>query len=178
MNGNLGAWDTLAAVQWTKEHISKFGGDPDSITVIGQSAGAGIITWLLLGEDGNLDLPFDQAWITSPAIPPRNNLERSRPIFNTILDMANCSDVECLRGISQVNMRDLNSDLLSLPGGGGGGQFGPGVGLGPTVDGELLSDLPVNLFEAGKANKKVKQVVVGNTAKEVSVHECHLINSY
>lgn len=169
MNGNLGVWDSLAAIEWTKKYICKFGGDPNNITVIGQSAGAAIITWLLLAEGGNLTLPFDQAWVSSPALPPRRELERSRPIFNQILNYTGCDNVECMRHISEPEMRNVNNFILveNWPGA-GGGSLGPGVGLTPTVDGELVSDLPAKAFAEGKFNKGLKKLVVGHTANEVS----------
>lgn len=168
MDGNLGVWDILAAVEWTKKYIYKFGGDPSRITVIGQSAGAGIITWLLLGKEGKMKLPSDSAWIASPSIAPRRNLERSAPVFDQILNATKCADIECMRHISEDDMKAANHYLMiELPSGPGGGSLGPGVGFTPTVDGQLLSDLPANLFSAGKFNKGIKNLVVGNTALEV-----------
>lgn len=168
MNGNLGVWDSLAAIEWTKRHIDKFGGDPDNITVIGQSAGAAIITWMLLGKGGNLTLPFDQAWITSPAIAPRESLERSRPVFNMILNLTHCSTVACMRQLPESVIREANRFILNQDASKGGGSLGLAPGLTPTADGELVSDIPVRAFAEGKFNKRIKQLVVGHTASEVS----------
>ena len=38
--GNYGLYDQLTAIQWVKANIKAFGGDPENITIMGQSAGA------------------------------------------------------------------------------------------------------------------------------------------
>lgn len=38
-SGNVGALDMVAALEWVKENIASFGGDPDNVTIMGQSGG-------------------------------------------------------------------------------------------------------------------------------------------
>jgi len=45
-SGNYGLLDQLAAIEWVKKNISVFGGDPNSITIMGQSAGAASVHYL------------------------------------------------------------------------------------------------------------------------------------
>src|SRR3546814_12927977 len=60
--------DQMTALRWVRQHISVFGGDPDNVTVAGQSAGAHSI-WAMMawGESRTL---FDRAVLMSYAALP------------------------------------------------------------------------------------------------------------
>ncbi|XP_059608245.1 carboxylesterase 3A-like, partial [Phlebotomus argentipes] len=44
--GNAAIFDVILALEWVQAHISSFGGDPNRVTLMGQSAGAGLINAL------------------------------------------------------------------------------------------------------------------------------------
>ena len=43
---NLGIWDQIAALRWVKKNIRSFGGNPDAVTIFGESAGGGSVSLL------------------------------------------------------------------------------------------------------------------------------------
>jgi len=43
--GNMGLLDQIEALRWIRSHIEIFGGDPDNVTLIGDSCGAMSISW-------------------------------------------------------------------------------------------------------------------------------------
>ena len=46
--GNYGLWDQTLAIRWVKDNIRAFGGDPDSMTIFGVSAGAACVGYQIL----------------------------------------------------------------------------------------------------------------------------------
>jgi carboxylesterase type B len=53
VHGNMGLKDQLLALKWAKQNIKQFGGDPDQITIAGQSAGSAAVHFHILSPASN-----------------------------------------------------------------------------------------------------------------------------
>lgn len=168
MDANVGLFDSLAAAEWTAKYIHKFGGDASRFSVIGESAGAGILYYLTTLQSGEAALPFQQAFIASPAAPPRRDVaSRQEYVFQAVLKTANCTSMECLRNLSEMDLKAVNHVLINnTDAGSGGGNFGPGIGFGLAPDGLDFEDIPARLLGDGKVNRGLKRLIVGTMANE------------
>ena len=62
-SGNCGTADMIASLKWVKENIANFGGDPDNVTIFGQSGGGGKVISMLASPEaeGLFNLAFVQS---------------------------------------------------------------------------------------------------------------------
>jgi len=100
--GNVGLWDQAMALKWVNEHISHFGGDPDLVTIIGQSAGSWSVSLHLISPmTRNL---FKNAVMMSGAALSDFYGDRDsiRETWSQMADMFGCKD-DFDRGIAKPN---------------------------------------------------------------------------
>lgn len=110
--GNAAMFDVLAALKWVKQNIRHFGGNPNKITVIGQSSGAAMVSSLLLSPLVPKNL-FQQMIIHSGSILASWAFAVD-PVSNAkdIAWRANVSRNATIREINEAFMKMSVSDLL------------------------------------------------------------------
>lgn len=64
-DANCGLWDQVQALRWVQKEIAAFGGDPKQVTIMGQSAGACSVFWLISSALANQH--FARAILMSPS---------------------------------------------------------------------------------------------------------------
>lgn len=99
-SGNYARMDQLASLRWVQANVARFGGDPDNVTIYGQSAGGGAVCDMLAMPSAKG--LFDKAIIESSAcMTPRNTLAAGEQSGLTFATAVGCTDpatvVTCLR---------------------------------------------------------------------------------
>ena len=94
---NLGIMDQLMALKWVHENIAGFGGDPDNVTIWGESAGAASCTLLALAEGSHEYFQKIIAQSGSPAV--TRSTEEAIACTNGIIEALGCKTVADLQKI-------------------------------------------------------------------------------
>ncbi|KAJ5167245.1 uncharacterized protein N7482_006026 [Penicillium canariense] len=107
---NLGLLDQRAALQWIQENISAFGGNPDNVTMVGQSAGADSIICLMVSE--NTRGLFHRTILLSP---PLRELKERTPTAPLLTQKAEQLLAKDPREMSIDKLLGLQKQLLMNP---------------------------------------------------------------
>lgn len=145
--GNAGIRDQVAALEWVKENIASFGGDPENVTIFGESAGA-MSVGTLLGAPSAAGL-FQRAIAQSGAAHNAHTRETANEVARQFLKTLGTTPDEAaakLRSIPPDKLLDTQQQTVL--------NLGASVGMlpfQPLVDDSFLLDPPLAAIEAGRA---------------------------
>jgi para-nitrobenzyl esterase len=155
--GNYGIMDIQAALRWVRRNIAAFGGDPDKVTLGGQSAGASDTGANMISPSstGLFDRAILQSSPTSTFPPLSLALSRG----SDFAEAAGCTGdnaaaAACLRKLSVARILELQGTANAN---------GPYVN-GPMVDGKVIPISPQQAWTSGRFNHM--PVMGGNTKDE------------
>jgi para-nitrobenzyl esterase len=144
VSGNYGLFDQVAALKWIKNNIEQFGGDPNNITIFGQSAGAGSVQSLCAS-------PLSKNMISHAISMSGGGLSNLRPgiLLDTaqltnkrMMDYFKKTSLDEMRALSFEELRQMSSDYMAAT--------KNRVMWSPVVDGYLLTGTFTNVARANE----------------------------
>jgi para-nitrobenzyl esterase len=167
-SGNYGLLDQLHALKWVRENVSRFGGDPGRVTVMGHSAGA-VDTCLLMASPMAAGLFQGAIMQSGDCQSVLNQSIRAALPYNLIVgsgegagarlanDLGVANDLRLLR-----NLRDIPANKILEAWG-----KDPQLSLDAVVDGWVIPEQPAKIFAEGR--QLHIPVLVGSTADEATI---------
>ena len=156
VSGNYGLLDQIAALRWVQKNVAGFGGNPENITIMGESAGALSVTYLMASPAARG--LFDKAIIQSPNSRPFPELSQSRfglPSAEAtgarLVEALNIGNIQEARTLDAQKITDVATARGFVPQG--------------TIDGKILPRQIVDVFDQGEQAKV--PVLVGFNSGEV-----------
>ncbi len=142
-SGSNGIRDQIMALRWLKNNIARFGGDPENITIMGESAGAQSV-FALIGLPQAKGL-FQKGIAESGSINAFRTKEEAANLTKQFMKLANVTDIAGLRKLKPAEVIDAQVRLAS--------DVGPLASrmCAPVIDGTVIPKDPLAAIQDGAA---------------------------
>jgi len=169
-SANVGMTDLVASLQWVRDNIANFGGDPNRVMIYGQSGGGSKVTTLLGMPSAKGLIHRASAQSGGGGNPPA--AEQSRELTKRLLAELGVKDMAALQKMDWARLNDAGNAVVAAmnpaPGAAAGpippAGSAPRVGFGPTVDGRLITMR--SFFEGAPAISKDVPMLIGSVSEE------------
>ena len=147
-----GLLDQAMALRWVHENIAAFGGDPDNVTIFGQSAGGGSVSILPVMKEANqyFQKVIAQSGSTTLAFPV--GCEAAQGKTKALLEYTGCKTMDDIMALSEEALQKAYVEAV--------GKFTSC----PYYGTEVLPEAPIELYKKGYA--KHISIMAGSTADE------------
>jgi para-nitrobenzyl esterase len=168
LSGNTGMLDLVAALEWVRDNISGFGGDPSRVTIFGQSGGGGKVSTLMAMPSAQG--LFHRAIVESGSILTAGTMQGSNTIAEKVLKQLNLSssDIDKLQHIPVADLENAAREVVTFRRPATGiidfRHLDNSLGFSPVAGNATLPNPPFNP-SAPKISASVP-MIVGNTLNE------------
>jgi len=158
-SGNSGMMDIIASLKWIKKNIQNFGGDPNCVTICGQSGGGGKVTAIL--QMPQADGLYERAIIMSGEVASHDGeiTQSSKACVEAMMEYLHITDVHELNTISRHALIEAYNSVSP-----GLAAKGLSIGCMPTRNKEFLG----NPLRVGWRRESLVPLIMGSNLGEFS----------